>query len=287
MPSVQVLDSSIYYRESDTRSTFVFLHGNPTSSFVWRHVVPYMGSTVRSLAPDLIGMGQSGKPDVSYRFSDHADYLDAWFETLALDQVVLVGHDWGGALAMDWAARHPIRVRGIVLMETILRPMTWADFPGEHRLRYEMIRADGSGEGKVLHENFFIEQALPATIQSKLSAADLDVYRQPYPTPETRRPLLAWPREMPIEGEPADTVERIQAYCSWLANSPETPKLLLTFDVTDSTIMVGSEMVRWAQENISSLELEACGMAGHVCQEDQPDNIGRAVVSWADRHKLR
>lgn len=287
MPSLQVLKSTMFYRESGTGSPFVFLHGNPTSSYVWRNVIPHIGAPARSLAPDLIGMGQSGKPDIAYRFSDHAGYLDAWFEKLSLDQVILIGHDWGGALAMDWAARHPERVRGVVLMETILRPMTWNDFPGPHRLRYETIRTVGSGEAKVLDENFFIEQALAVTIQSGLSAEDHEVYRQPYSTRESRRALLAWPREMPIEGEPADTVRRIEAYDTWLANSPETPKLLLTFDGSDGTLMIGPGMSRWAQKNISSLEVEACGPAAHICPEDQPEIIGKTIASWADRHKLR
>lgn len=287
MPSLQVLNSTMFYRESGTGSPFVFLHGNPTSSYVWRNVIPYVGSPARSLAPDLIGMGQSGKPDIAYCFADHAAYLDAWFDKLALDQLILIGHDWGGALAIDWATRHPERVRGIVLMETILRPLTWSDFPGPHRLRYETIRAVGSGEAKVLDENFFIEQALRVTIQSGLSAEDHDIYRQPYPTRESRRPLLAWPREMPIEGEPADTVRRIEAYGVWLANSPQTPKLLLTFDGSDGTLMIGPGMSGWAQENISSLEVEVCGPAGHVCQEDQPETIGKTIAAWANRHKLR
>ncbi|GAA3109536.1 haloalkane dehalogenase [Rhizobium viscosum] len=287
MPSLQVLNSTMFYRDSGTGTPFVFLHGNPTSSYVWRNVIPHVGSPARSLAPDLIGMGQSGKPDIAYRFSDHAEYLDAWFEKLALDQVILIGHDWGGALAMDWATRRPGRVRGIVLMETILRPMTWNDFPGLHRLRYETIRAAGMGEAKVLDENFFIEQALTVTIQSGLSAEVHDIYRQPYPTRESRRPLLAWPREMPIEGEPIDTVRRIEAYDAWLANSPETPKLLLTFDDPDGTLMIGPEMSRWAQENISSLEVRACGPAAHICPEDQPEIIGKAIAAWADRHKPR
>lgn len=287
MPSLSILDSEMFYRESGTGIPFVFLHGNPTSSHVWRNVIPNIGSPARSLAPDLIGMGQSGKPEIAYRFSDHAQYLDAWFDALALNEVILIGHDWGGALAMDWAARHPDRVRGLALMETILRPMTWDDFPGEHRLRYETLRAPGSGEAKILDENFFIEQALRLTVRSGLSPEDHDIYRRPYPTRESRRPLLAWPREMPIEGEPADTVRRIENYDAWLASSSASPKLLLTFDGTDGTLMIGRRMTTWAQENISSIEIVACGPAAHVCPEDQPLAIAGAIASWADRHRLR
>ncbi|UES59954.1 haloalkane dehalogenase (plasmid) [Roseibium aggregatum] len=287
MASLQVLNSTMFYRESGTGNPFVFLHGNPTSSHVWRNVIPHIAAPARCLALDLIGMGQSGQPNIAYRFSDHALYLDAWFEMLSLDQVVLIGHDWGGALAMDWAARHPERVAGIVLMETILRPMTWKDFPGVHRTRYESLRAAGSGEAKVLDENFFIEQALKVTIRSGLSAKDHGIYREPYLTRESRRPLLAWPREMPIEGEPSDTVKRIENYDTWLANSPETPKLLLTFEGEDGTLMIGSELTAWARENVSALEVNSCGPAAHVCPEDQPISIGNAISKWADRYNLR
>jgi haloalkane dehalogenase len=286
MPSLPLLDSTMFYREAGDGEPFVFLHGNPTSSHVWRNVIANTGLPIRSLAPDLIGMGQSGKPDIAYGFADHARYLDAWFDALALDRVVLVGHDWGGALAMDWAARHPDRVRGLVLMETILRPMTWDDFPGPHRTRYETLRAPGSGEAKVLDENFFIEQALKLTVRSGLAPEDHDVYRQPYPTRESRHPLLAWPREMPIEGEPADTVSRIESYDAWLASSPSIPKLLLTFDGPEGTLMIGPKMIEWAQANIASLDVEACGSAAHICPEDQPSAIATAITSWATRHRL-
>lgn len=287
MPSLPVLDSTIFYNDAGSGTPFVFLHGNPASSYVWRNVMPNIGSPARSIAPDLIGMGQSGKPDIAYRFADHARYLDAWFDALKLDGVVLVGHDWGGALAMDWAARHPDRVRGLVLMETILKPMTWEDFPGPGRARYETLRAPGNGEAKVLDENFFIEQALKLTVRSGLSPQDHDVYRQYYPTRESRRPLLAWPREMPIEGRPADTVARIEAYDGWLASSPHVPKLLLTFDGDAASLMIGPKMIGWAQQNMAALEVKGCGPAAHVCPEDQPQAIATAIAAWADRNRLR
>jgi haloalkane dehalogenase len=150
MPTIDLLDSTIFYEETGAGTPFVFLHGNPSSSYLWRHVLPRIGGSVRCLAPDLIGMGHSGKPQVAYTFADHARYLDAWFEALALDAVVLVGIDWGGALAFDWATRHPERVRGVVFMETIVRPLSWADFPSPARTRIEALRAPGSGETKVL-----------------------------------------------------------------------------------------------------------------------------------------
>src|SRR5262245_5410950 len=158
----------MYYEDTGPVTPLVFLHGNPTSSYLWRRVLPRIDGLGRCLAPDLIGMGRSGRPDIDYRFTDHARYLDAWLDGLALDGVVLVGHDWGGSLALDWAARHPDRTRGVAFMEAILRPMTWDDFPGAARPRMESLRTPGVGETRVLDENFFIEVALRATIRSGL-----------------------------------------------------------------------------------------------------------------------
>ena len=232
MPHIDVLDSTMSYEEAGTGTPLVFLHGNPTSSHLWRHVLPRIGAPGRCLAPDLIGMGRSGKPDVPYRFADHARYLDAWFDQLDLDNVVLVGHDWGGALGFDWAARHPGRTRGVAFLETIIRPFTWDDFPGPARPRVESLRRPGVGETKVLDENFFIEFAIRATVLREISDDEHDVYRTPYPTRDSRRPLLEWPRALPIEGEPADVVARVEAYDRWLADSDDVPKLLLTFEGT-------------------------------------------------------
>jgi pimeloyl-ACP methyl ester carboxylesterase len=175
-------------------------------------------------------MGRSGKPAIGYRFGDHARYLDAWFDALKLDGVVLTGHDWGGALAFDWAARHPGRVRGIAFMETIIKPMAWDDFAPGARDRFRARRAPGTGEKIVLEQNASIEAGLAGSIMSGLSEHDHDVYRAPYPTPESRRPLLEWPRAMPLDGEPADVAARVAAYDQWLTTSPGVPKLLLTFD---------------------------------------------------------
>jgi haloalkane dehalogenase len=289
--TVPVLDSHVAFRSAGEGRpggpTFVLLHGNPSSSYAWRAVLPVLAAHGRVLAPDLIGMGDSGKPAIAYGFADSARYLDAWFTAVGLDgaEVVLVGHDWGGALAFDRAARHPDGVRGVAVMETIVRPMTWDDFPGPARPRYEELRS-AAGEEKVLDQNFFIEQALAATTRTDLSEAAMAAYRRPYPTRESRRPLLAWPREMPIEGEPAATVARIEAYDRWLAASPEVPKLLLTFDGDARSLMIGPEMVAWCRAHVTGLEVEGCGPAAHFALEDRPDAIAAAVSAWAARHGL-
>jgi haloalkane dehalogenase len=283
MPTVDVLDSTMYYEETGSGTPLVFLHGNPTSSHLWRHVLPRIGAG-RRLAPDLIGMGRSGKPAIPYRFADHARYLDAWFGRLGLDDVVLVGQDWGGALAFDWATRHPDRIRGLAFMETIVRPMSWEEFPAAARGRFEALRTPGVGERLVLEENVFAE-AFRRTVLSPLSDEDLRVYQEPYPTYDSRRPMLQWARSMPLDGEPADVVSRIAEYDRWLAASTDVPKLLLTFD-SSPTLMIGAELAAWCAANIAALEVRDCGPAAHLAPEDQPEAIATAIVEWAERHQL-
>lgn len=163
MPTTAVLQSTMVHRELGTGVPIVFLHGNPTSSYLWRNVLPAVGAG-RRLAPDLIGMGESGKPDLEYTFDDHARYLDAWFDALNLEEVVLVGHDWGGALAFDWAARNPGRVRGLAFLETIVKPMAWEEFPEDGRALFRSIKTPGAGEALILDDNAFLTQLLPYSV---------------------------------------------------------------------------------------------------------------------------
>lgn len=287
MPVQHVLDSTVFYQERGAGTPIVFLHGNPTSSHLWRHVMPAVGDPGWLLAPDLIGMGASGKPAVDYTFADHARYLDAWFDALGLDDVVLVGHDWGGALAFDWAARHPDRVRGVAFTETIVKPMSWEEFPEGGRPLFRAIRMEGVGETMILDDNAFIEQVLPATVAVPLGPDDLAAYREPYPTPESRLPLLRWPRSMPLDGEPADVVARMEAYGRWLAASPDVPKLLIAFEPGPGAMM-GPETYAWCAANMAALEIARHdAVAGHHTPEDQPHAIARAVAAWTDRHGLR
>jgi haloalkane dehalogenase len=198
---------------------------------------------------------------------------------------VLIGHDWGGALAFDWAARHPGRVRGIAFTETIVKPMSWEDFPASARPLFESMRTPGVGEAMVLDQNAFIEQALPRTTARGLSDEDLEVYRRPYPTRQSRMPLLQWPRAMPLDGEPADVVARIDAYDEWLANSADVPKLLLTFEPGPGTMM-GPQLIDWCAAHVSGLDMQTHGLAGHHTPEDQPEAIAASLVAWLDKHNL-
>ncbi|MCU1646548.1 MAG: dhaA [Nocardia sp.] len=283
MTRIDVLDSFLNYSDTGTGDIpVVFLHGNPTSSYIWRNVIPYVSGETRVLAPDLIGMGASGKPDSDYRFVDHARYLDAWFEALGLEQVIIVGHDWGGALGMDWAASHPGRVRGIAVVETFLRPMRWSEMPPQGAELFRRFRSP-EGEEMVLERNMFIEFNLPASTHN-LTPEALDTYRAPYPTPQSRKPMLVWPREFPLDGEPADVVAIIENYDRWMASTPEVPKLVMA---VENGVGLGSpETMDWAAATFAAAEITNIGPAGHHCPEDQPDAIGAAVAEWIQRHAL-
>lgn len=281
MKTIDILGSHIAYREAgEGERTVVFLHGNPTSSHIWRNVIPHVAGHARVLAPDLIGMGESGKPDITYTFADHARHLDAWFAALGLNDVYLVGHDWGGALALDRATRHSDQVRGITLLETFLRPLTWADYGPQADELFKAIRTPGVGEKMVIDENWFIEVALRAT-NPGIADEDLAIYRAPYVNPAHRLPLLQWGRSHPVEGEPAEVHERVVAYGKWMKETPGVPKLLLT---TDPGSLVSDDIVRWSRENVAALEIESIGPAGHHAPEDQPDAIGKAIAGWLERH---
>jgi len=273
---VRVVDTEIAYVETGRGDPVVFLHGNPTSSYLWRNVIPHVAPAGRCLAPDLVGMGDSGKaPDGSYRFVDHARYLDAWFEALGLARdITLVMHDWGSALGFHWAHRHPDRVRGLVYMEALVRPVTWEEWPETARRIFQAMRSP-AGEEMVLQKNVFVERILPASVLRGLTEAEMTVYRRPYREPgESRRPTLTWPREIPVGGEPADVVAIVDGYARWLAGS-DVPKLFVNAD--PGTILIGAQREfcrHWPNQR------EVTVKGSHFLQEDSPHEIGRAVAAF-------
>ena len=275
---VAVLDSEMAYVDTGRGRPVVFLHGNPTSSYLWRNIIPHAARVARCLAPDLIGMGRSGKaPTGSYRFVDHARYLDAWFDALALRDVTLVIHDWGSALGFAWARRYPDRVAGLVYMEALVCPLTWDGWPESARKIFQLMRSP-AGEELVLQKNVFVERILPASIIRKLGDDEMDAYRAPFREPgESRRPTLTWPREIPIDGEPADVVRIVSDNASWLAKS-STPKLFVNAE--PGSILVGTqrELCRtWPNQR----EVTVRGL--HFVQEDSPADIGRAVAEFVEK----
>ena len=289
MHRTPVLDSFMTFQESGRGRDIVLLHGNPLSSRVWHGVLPQLAEHGRCLAPDLIGMGDSGKPDIAYRFADHARYLDAWLEAVGVRDVVFVGYDWGGSLAMDWAARHPERVRGLVVFETFLRPLQWSEWSPQGAELFRALRSPGLGEKMVLDQNQFLARSLSNGIKRPLSDAELAAYYAPYPDAASRRPLLQWPREIPVDGEPADVTALVTRYDAWLAASPGVPKLLLTFQSPPGlqpSPTGSSAMADWARDHVSALEIGRLGAAAHHAAEDAPAEIAEAIAAWLTRHAL-
>jgi haloalkane dehalogenase len=253
----------------------VFLHGNPTSSYLWRNIIPYLSGNRRCLAPDLVGMGQSGRsPTQAYRFVDHARYLDAWFEAVGVTRnVTLVLHDWGSALGFYRAYRHPEQVKAIAYMEAILQPRRWADFPNGRDAMFRAMRSE-EGEHLVLDENFFIETVLPKSVTRAMSEQEMEAYRAPFRDRDARLPMLIWPRELPIEGEPADVISIVTRYGEWLSKSV-VPKLFLSAE--PGAILVGRALEfcrRWPNQR----EVKVRGI--HFIQEDSPDEIGAALQAF-------
>lgn len=282
-----ILDSFLAFREAGGGAPIVLLHGNPLSSRVWQGVIPVLAERGRCLAPDLIGMGDSSKPDIGYRFADHAHYLDAWFEKLGLNDVLLVGYDWGGALAMDWASRHPERVRGLVVFETFLRPLEWKEWSPQGAELFRSLRTPGVGEKMVLEQNQFLDRSLKNGIRRAITEEERAAYYAPYPDALSRRPLLQWTREIPVEGEPADVTAVVERYDAWLGASPNIPKLLLSFESPAGLqpSPTGSPaLINWARAHVSALEVVALPAAGHHAPEDRPQEIAETISAWMSRH---
>jgi len=267
------------YVDVGSGDPIVFLHGNPTSSYLWRNVIPHLEGMGRCIAPDLIGMGDSEKLDGSgpdsYRFVEHRRYLHALLADLGVSSnVTLVIHDWGSALGFDWANQHRDAVKGIAYMEGIVQPVTWEDWPKAAKDIFQAFRSE-KGEVMVLEQNLFIEAVLPTSIARKLSDAEMDEYRRPFAEPgEGRRPTLTWPRQIPIEGEPADVCEIVASYGQWLKKSP-VPKLFINAE--PGAILRGAprEFCRtWPNQK----EITVKGI--HFIQEDSADEIGAGIAEW-------
>ena len=267
------------YVDEGRGDPIVFLHGNPVSSYLWRNVMPHLEGKGRLIAPDLIGMGDSSRLPKSgpgqYRFVHHREYLDKLLEQLDVRKnVTFVIHDWGSALGFHWAHRHPKVIKGIVYMEAIVRPMRWEDWPEESRNAFMGLRSEG-GDEMVLVKNFFVDKLLPHAILRALDEVEMTEYRRPFVEPgENRRPTLTWPREIPLDGKPADVVKIVGDYANWLSTC-DVPKLFINAD--PGAILIGNqrEFCRaWPNQTIVTVK------GHHFVQEDSPDQIGQALAEW-------
>lgn len=279
-----VLGSTIAYVDEGEGRPVVFLHGNPTSSYLWRRVLPHLTDRCRAIAPDLIGMGDSGKPDIGYTLDDHCGYTDAFLDALSLEHpAVLIGHDWGGVIAVRRARRDPGRVAALVLMETHLPPaMPAPDYTamGDGADFFRQIREAGTGERMVLEDNVFVETVLPDQgVLRSLGEEEMAAYRSPFPAPDSRLPILQWAREIPIEGTPERSVEILSRNNAWLMSSP-LPKLLLH---ARPGALVTDEVVEHLRGRATNLDTAFVGEGTHFIQEDVPDAVGQAIATWLAR----
>jgi haloalkane dehalogenase len=272
---VEVLGSQMAYVEAGEGPVVLFQHGNPTSSYLWRNVIPHVAPHARCIAPDLIGMGASDKPDIAYRIEDQARYFEAFIEALDLKDFVLVLHDWGSALGLDWARRHEDRVRGLALMEFVYPIPTWLDIPPGAREAFRAFRSD-PGRKLLIDENRFIEQVLPGGVVRGLTDEEMQTYRKPFLDPTSREPVYRFPNELPIAGAPVDVWAMAESYCAWLIET-ETPKLLFYADPGAFISPVRAAKLQAQWKNCTSVPL---GAGRHYVQEDHADLIGSQIAEW-------
>jgi haloalkane dehalogenase len=276
---IEVLGSEMAYVDTGSGDPIVFLHGNPTSSYLWRNIIPHLEGLGRCIAPDLIGMGDSSKLEPSgpdrYTFVEHRKYLDALFDAIGVtDNVVFVIHDWGSALGFDWAYRHQNAVRGVAYMEAIVQPLTWENWPENAKGVFQAFRSPG-GEEMVLEKNIFVERVLPMAIIRDLTQDEMAAYIAPFSEPgESRRPTLTWPRQIPVDGDPPEVVKIVEDYGAWLSQS-DTPKLFI--NAAPGSFLIGPQRDfcrAWPSQQETTVE----GL--HFVQEDSPDEIGMAVAAF-------
>jgi haloalkane dehalogenase len=279
--NVLVNGKRMAYVEMGDGDPIIFQHGNPTSSYLWRNIMPELAGHGRCIAVDLIGMGDSDKldnagPD-SYRYVEHRDYLFAAWEQLGLtENITFVIHDWGSALGFDWARQHPDKVRGIAYMEGIVKPMSWEDWPEAIRPLFQGFRSE-AGESMVLEKNVFVERVLPGSVLRELTESEMAVYRRPFESAgESRRPTLTWPRQIPLDGEPADVHAIVAAYADWLCHST-VPKLFINAE--PGAILTGSQR-EFCRGFPNQSEVTVAG--SHFIQEDSPAEIAAAIRAWLD-----
>ena len=281
---LEVKGSNMHYIEeyaepgNPDQITFLFLHGNPTSNYLWRNIIPYVKEYGKAVAPDLIGMGKSDKPDIGYTFQDHASYLDAFIEQKQLKNIVLVIHDWGSALGFHYAHRNEEKVIGIVFMEAVTKPLTYKDdFSMMETMLFKRFRDDEKGHKMIAENNIFIDKMLfKMATKRKYSEKEKAYYSEPYPTVESRKAIRVWPQEVPIDGTPERNVKLIQAYSDWLKTT-DLPKLLL---YARPGMIIDKKAVTEIESNMKNIETVDVGKGLHFIQEDQPHAIGEAINEW-------
>ena len=272
---VEIHGSKMHYIDEGKGDPILFLHGNPTSSYLWRNIIPYLIPNGRCIALDLIGMGKSDKPDINYRFFDHVKYVEAFIEKLELSNLTLVMHDWGSGLGFHYAMSHESNMKGIAFMEAMMKPYKWENFPGNQKIGFKLFRTR-IGWLMISVMNVFITQLLPKMIIRKLSSEEKDYYRAPFKTVKSRKPVRQWPLEIPIDGQPSDVHDAISNYSQKLQES-DLPKLLF-FAVPG--VAIETKMLDWCKQNLKNLKVVDIGEGLHFIQEDNPHMIGEELATW-------
>ncbi|QBD79150.1 haloalkane dehalogenase [Ktedonosporobacter rubrisoli] len=275
--SQSVFGAKMHYIDEGTGDPILFLHGNPTSSYLWRNILPTLSHLGRCIAPDLIGMGRSEKPDIAYHFFDHVHYLEEFIQTLGLQNITLVLHDWGSALGFHYASRHASNIKGIAFMEALLMPLPgWEVFPDSVRALFQEFRTRETGRELIIDQNAFIEQVLPHSILRPLTDAEMAWYREPFVNPASREPIWRWVNNLPIAGSPVEMVEVMEAYNHWL-QATDLPKLLC---YATPGVVLPTPLVDWCQHHLKNLTTKDVGPGLHYIQEDSPHLIGSALAQW-------
>ena len=273
---LNVAGSRMHYVEVGEGAPILFLHGNPTSSYLWRNIIPHLTVLGRCVAVDLIGMGRSDKPDIDYRFVDHSRYVEGFIEEMGLEDIAFVIHDWGSALGFHYASRNPANVRGLAFMEAILMPFPPLDPDTEFGKLFTAFRTQEVGWDMIVNQNFFVEKVLPGSIVRDLTEEEMDRYRGPFTDPDSRRPLWRWPNEIPIAGQPEDVTAIVQSYNGWLQET-DIPKILF---YAHPGAIIQEPLVTWCREHLKNLETVDIGPGIHFLQEDNPHLIGKELARW-------
>jgi len=273
---IEIMDSRIHYIDEGTGDPIVFLHGNPTSSYLWRNIIPYLSSKARIIAPDLIGMGKSAKPNIEYKLTDHIEYIENFINALSLKNITLVVHDWGSAIGFYYAMKYEQKIKGLAFMEAVIFELSWETLPEKTNALFKSLRTPGLGWELIETKNYFVERVLPGSVMRTLNSEEMSHYREPFKNPADRLPTWRWPNEIPIEGNPREVVSIVEDYRNWLQKT-DLPKLL--FYVSPGAL-IGTQEVKWLEMKLKNLTSINLGSGIHFIQEDHPDAIGMNLATW-------
>jgi len=273
---IEINGSKMHYIDEGKGDTILFLHGQPTSSYLWRNIIPHLQANGHCIAPDLIGMGKSDKPNINYTYEDHYDYLEKFIKKLNLNNITLVIHDWGSGLGFHYANKHRDNIKGIAFMEALIKPMTWDSFPPNYRVIFKLIRAPYIGWLMLSAANVFLKKVVPDSIIRKLSKEEYKQYLKPFPTVASRKPVRKWPQQLPISGKPKGVHKIISAYNKWLTET-NIPKLCL---YAQPGAIITENDVEYIKNSFPNTKMVDVGEGIHYLQEDNPHVIGKKIANW-------